>query len=181
MAILLQLVHTKCWLHCVVTYVRVDIHWVPLPPGFLFLMELHWYGTNASKYPICTVLVASFDNNQLLLQTCSYATSRSFFVSGDVSLPLEHYRIMSISVCSGRCFIFLCFSYLTYSGVTYTYSGNISVPLQCLSAFIYHIQWLTSLVYSCNWLIWYFCLLLISVPACLSLPLHTRFVGPCKP
>lgn len=95
MAILLQLVHTKCWLHCVVTYVRVDIHWLPLPPGFLFLMELHWYGTNASKYPICTVLVASIDNNQLLLQTCSYATSESFFVSGDVSLPLEHYRIMS--------------------------------------------------------------------------------------
>lgn len=59
------------------------------------------------------------------------STCRSFFVSGDVSLPQEHYHIMSISVCSGQCFIFLCFSYLTYSGVTYTCSGNIhvSVPL----------------------------------------------------
>lgn len=66
--------------------------------------------------------------------------SRSFFVSGDVSLPQEHYHIMSISVCSGQCIIFLCFSYLTYSGVTQTCSGNIhvSVPLRCLSAFIYH-------------------------------------------
>lgn len=47
---LLQLVHTKCWLHCVATYVRVDIHRLPLPPGILFLMEFNIGTALASEY-----------------------------------------------------------------------------------------------------------------------------------
>lgn len=98
--------------------------------------------------------------------------SRSFFVSGDVSLPQEHYHIMSISVCSGQCFIFLCFSYLTYSDVV-----HIHLPVQEIYMYLYicgaclHLFptfMAISLGHSCTWLIWYFCL---------SLPLY--IVGLC--